>query len=319
MKYLRALFTDALQFYGVPLVAALLPWRLARRWLRGWAARAGGPFDEAARAAAPIAPQHLDVGDAAAFAAAVRLVWLLDACDVYLSLTRWRRRWWPWHIERVGAWPQTGAFLAAGFHHGTGLWVFRSLAQSGRRSVLVSARWQRDDYRGLPLRYWYGRLRGWDVQRVSGNPVAFRPGVRDKLSSALGAGMPVVGVIDMPPRLAPRGQQHVRLLDRDASFPDGLLALARDAGVPVVPYWVDFDLQHCTRRFCIGAPLDPHQPAATLQALADILDRQIRRTPSAWFFWPEWPSWSAAPAPAQRADVANYVAVADTHSIRGEI
>ena len=29
------------------------------------------------------------------------------------------------------------------------------------------------------------------------------------------------------------------------------------------------------------------------QALADILDAQIRRTPSAWFFWPEWPQWLA--------------------------
>lgn len=292
----RALLVDLRQFYLVPLVAALLPWRLAARWLRWWAARRDGPFEEAVRGAVAIAPQVLDVGGAEAFAHALRLTWLLDTCDAYLSLTRWRRRWWPWHVVQVGTWPARGAFIATGFHHGTGLWVFRSLARSGRNSVLVAGHWRRDDYRGLPLRYWYGRLRAFDIERVSGLPIAFRPGVRDRLAATLAAGIPVVGVIDMPPRLAPRGQHPVRLLDHEISFPDGLLALARSAGVPLVPYWVEFDLARCTRRFCIGEPLDPEDPPRSLQRLADILERQIRQTPGAWLFWPEWPAWVTAAA-----------------------
>ncbi len=296
MNRWRSLFADAMQFFFVPFVAALLPWRWATRWLHWWSARRGGPFDEAARAAETIAPKYLDVGSAEAFARALRLTWLLDTCDAYLSLTRWRRSWWPRYVQQVGAWPTCGAFIATGFHHGTGLWVFRSLARAGRDSVLVAARWERADYRGLPLRYWYGRLRAWDVERISGQPIAFRPGVRDRLAAALASGTPVVGVIDMPPRLAPRGQRRVRLLDHDICFPDGLLVLARAAGVPLVPDWVEFDLQNCTRRFCIGEPLDPNDASGTLQVLADILDRQIRRTPGAWFFWPEWPAWVSAAA-----------------------
>uniref|UniRef100_UPI002148BF11 hypothetical protein n=1 Tax=Tahibacter caeni TaxID=1453545 RepID=UPI002148BF11 len=122
-------------------------------------------------------------------------------------------------------------------------------------------------------------------------------GAKAQLARALDEGAAVVSVLDMPPRMAPRGQRPVRLLDRDASFPDGTLELAKAAGVPVVPYWMEFDLDRGLRRFVIGEPLDPADPA-TLQKLADLLDRAIRLTPTAWFFWPEWPRWIADAAAA---------------------
>jgi phosphatidylinositol dimannoside acyltransferase len=92
------------------------------------------------------------------------------------------------------------------------------------------------------------------------------------------------------------------LLDRNLSFPDGLLSLAQHAGVPIVPYWIDFDLPNRKRRFCIGEPLDPSDVAGTLQSVADILDRQIRRMPEAWFFWPELPQWIVDAAKSERPD-----------------
>lgn len=293
MKFLRTLLKDFIQFFFVAGVAAIVPWRVGRRWLQMWAHFRRGPFNESSRPAAEIAPTYVPIDDRERFAASCRLVWLIDVCDLYLSVTRWRRGWWPWHIEHIGAWPRDTAFIATGFHHGTGHWVFRSLARSGHDSMLVSARWDRGDYKGVPLRYWYGRWRGRDVERLGRRPLAMRPGVREKLIGSLASGTPVVGVIDMPPRMAPRGQHPVRLLDRDVSFPDGLLAIAREVNVPLVPYWVEFDLQTCTRRFCIGEPLDPNDVGGTLQTLADILDRQIRRTPEAWYFWPEFPTWIA--------------------------
>jgi hypothetical protein len=302
MPKLRLFFSDAWQFFLVPGLAALMPWRIGRAWLRFFARRPNGPFAEASRAAAAIAPEHLDVGDLRQFAADMRLVWLIDTCDLYLCLLHRARVWRPWHVQRVGEWPRDTAFIATGFHHGTGHWVFKTLAEAGRNSILVSARWDKSDYAGLPLRYHYGRLRGGDVERLSGNPVAYRPGVKQILSDALKRGDCVVGVIDMPPRLAPRGQRPVRLLGRDVSFPDGLLALAQEADVPLVPYWIEFDLEQCTRRFCIGEALDPHDVDGSLQKLADILDAQVRRTPAAWYFWPEWPQW-----------------LADAQALRGEV
>lgn len=299
MNYLFRQFQDTLYLYIVPLISALLPWALARRWLLFWARKKSGPYEEAAQAAAAVAPQFMDVGDLRQFRTNARLVWLFDACDLFLSLTRWRRRWWPRHIEQVGDWPKSGAFIAASFHHGTGLWAFKSLTKVQRESILIYGRWAREDYIGRPLLYRYGRMRAREVQRLSGQPVAYRPGVRERVAHALANGIAVVGVIDMPPRLATRGQRPVRLLGRDISFPDGVLVLARDAHVPIVPWWVEFDLARCTRRICIGTPLDPADLDNTLQKLADILDRQIRATPSAWYFWPELPAWIDTAAKAR--------------------
>ncbi|MBL8300905.1 MAG: hypothetical protein JNN30_21395 [Rhodanobacteraceae bacterium] len=298
---LRSQLADAWQFFVAPALAALLPWPLGYRWLRWLSRRNTSVFAEPAQAAAAIAPDHLPVSDREAFAANVRLNCLWDTTDLYLSLGRRRRAALPWYVQQVGEWPRDTHFVAAGSHHGHGHWVFRSLAHAGFDASFISARWNRADYPGHPLRYWYGRLRGSDVQRLGGRPVVFRPGARAQLARVLDERAVVVSLLDIPPRLAPRGQQPVRLLGKAVSFPDGTLELARAAGVPVVPYWMEFDLERGIRRLVIGEALDPADPA-TLQKLADQLDRAIRLTPSAWFFWPEWPCWIAdATEAAERA------------------
>src|SRR5690606_8943812 len=238
------------------------------------------------------APISIGMEDPSAFTADVRLVWLLDHCDLYLSVLRRRRDWMPWHVTVKGAWPKQGPYLATGFHHGTGFWVFKTLRAIGSDSVFVSARWNRDDYAGVPLRYWYGRLRAREMQRIGSYPPAFRPGVKDQLGHALRNGVSVVGLVDVPTRLAPRDRLPVRLLDRDVSFPSGILDIARDAGAKIVPYWVELDLEKGMRTLVIGDALDPSH-GDTLQNLADLLDRQIRARPAAWMLWSEWPAWSA--------------------------
>lgn len=292
--FLRTQIVEAWFFFFVPGVAALLPWTLGWRWLRAWARFNGGPFDEAARAALAVAPQHLEIGNPQKFLAAARLIWLMDYCDLYLSITRWRRGARPWHVTCSGSWPQNGPFIAAGFHFGTCHWVFKTLAAAGHDSTVISVRWDRSEFKKHPMRYQYGRLRYWDMQRLGRLPVAYRPGIKDKLNEALRSGAAVVALIDLPPRMAPRGQRPVRLLDQEVSMPDGVIAIAREAGVPIVPYWVEFESESGTRRFCIGDPLDPTDIQATLQTMAGILDRQIKRSPHAWFFWPEFPQWIAA-------------------------
>lgn len=291
MQRIRAQIRDAWQLFIAPGIGALLPWCLGFRWLR-WLSRRRGVFGEPVTNALAGAPLSIDIADPRAFAADVRLVWLLDHCDLYLSLWRRAMHRTPWHLKTRGAWPNHGPFIAVGFHHGTGLWVFRSLRQAGHESVLVSARWDRKDFPGLPLRYWYGRLRAHEVSRMCGHATIFRPNARQKLDKAIGQGVSMVGVIDMPPRLAPRGHRPVRMLDQNVSWPAGVLDIAIAAGVPVVPYWIEFDLDKGVRTLAIGAPLDPGG-SDTLQTLADLLDAQIRATPAAWLLWSEWRGWIA--------------------------
>ena len=49
--------------------------------------------------------------------------------------------------------------------------------------MIVSARWERSDFRGVPLRYWCGRMRYFDMERLGRCRVAMRPGVKDKIAS----------------------------------------------------------------------------------------------------------------------------------------
>lgn len=291
IRKLRKEAEEFWHFFILPGIAALLPWRLGWRWLHWWARREGGTFDEPARAALPVAREHVAVNDESAFRARVRLVWLIEYTDFILSLLHRRRSWYPWHVQRVGSWPTQGGFIAVGFHHGAAYWLYRTLAEAGHDCMTVSIRWDRDEYRTHPVRYWYGRLRYRDMQRLGRQPIAYRPGVKPMISRALAGGAAVLNLIDLPPRMAPRGQVPVRFLDLDLSFTDGAIALAREAGVPVVPFWVEFDTDLRTRRFNIGEPLDLRDEPVALQRLADILDRQIRQLPEGWFFWPELPRW----------------------------
>ncbi|MGH8124023.1 MAG: hypothetical protein ACREPT_14795, partial [Rudaea sp.] len=221
-----------------------------------------------------------------------RLICLLDHCDLYLSLLRRWRFKLPWHIRFRGAWPASGGFIATGFHHGTGHWIFRAFRSAGRQSVALYAKRDRNDYRGLPVRYWYGSLRVSDVDCVSGRGGVFRPHIRG-LFDALKDGVAVTALADIPPRLAPHGQRAVRVLDQDVTLPEGLVKLARSRDVPLVPFWTEFDFDRGTRTLVIGDPLDPADIDATLRRLAQMLDARIRATPAAWMFWTEWPQWIA--------------------------
>lgn len=284
----RQAWRDAWQVRIAPGWPTWLPWPLAYACLRRLAARRHLLQEPVAAAGA--APDYLPIADREAFERDVRTTWLLDAADLYLS----RRRgldWWPDDIAVEGAWPREGAFVVVTFHCGTGLCVFRSLRRAGHRSRFLSARFERAAFAQRPQLYRYGSLRMAEVERLGGEPVAYRPGVRQELLGTLARGVPVVGLIDVPPRLAPRGQHPVTLLGERASLPDGLLTLAREAGVPIVPCWVEIDFATGRRRLVIGAARAPEPVASTLAALAADLDRLIRAQPAAWMFWQEWRAW----------------------------
>ncbi len=271
-----------------PGAPSYLPWSLAYPCYRALA-RSPGLFGEFAEGAES-ALRYLAIGDTEVFLHDARTIYLLDVADLALS----RRKpldWWPHHVEIVGTWPKSGAFVAVTFHYGTGLWLCRALRRAGRNSVFLSARFEREAFAARPLLYRYGMRRLAEVERICGEPIAYRPGARTALLDALARGVSVIGLIDVPPRLAPRGQRPVELLGQHASLPDGLLALARDAGVPIVPCWAEIDFATGRRRAVIGEARAATPFDATLAELAATLDRLIRQAPAAWTFWREWDAW----------------------------
>jgi hypothetical protein len=249
---------------------------------------------------AAIAPAHVPIADLDAFRHDARTAWLLDTADLYLSRPR-PVDWLPPWISVRGAWP-SGAFVALTFHYGTGLWLCRALRQAGHRSMFLSARFERADFSQRPWRHAYGQRRLAEVERIGGEPIAYRPGVRPLLLDALRRGSSVLGLVDIPPRLAPRGQHRVRLLDQTASLPDGLLRVAAEAQVPIVPCWVDIDFASGHRTVVIGDAQSPEPIGPVLAMLAATLDRLIRAQPAAWMFWPEWPGWTGDAARLHAAE-----------------
>jgi hypothetical protein len=276
-----------------------LPWHLAYACYRALASRRG-LFDEATDATA-IATDYVPIPDMRAFNRDVRTTWLLDVADLHLS----RRKpldWWPAQVTVEGAWPQSGAFIAVTFHYGTGLWLCRSLRRAGHRNMFLSARFERAAFPQRPLLYRYGVRRLAEVERIGGEPIAYRPGARPLLLDALARGVAVIGLIDVPPQLAAHGQHPLRILDQPASLPDGLLRLAQDAGVPIVPCWVEIDFATGRRRVVIGEARSPLPFEQTLADLAATLDRLIRAQPAAWTFWQVWRDWLHNAAPLHGAD-----------------
>ena len=286
---IRARIHDLWILYVAPWLPSWLPWPWAYACYR-FLARFRHMYPEPTEAAAAVAPHYLQIPDLKAFKRDVRTVWLLDAVDLQLSL-RHRTDWLPKHVEVQGTWPKSGAFVAVSFHYGTGLWVFRDLRRHRRDAVMIFARFDRKNFENNPIRYRYGTTRTSEVERISGEPNVYRPGVWDATLNALKRGVSVLSLMDMPPRLAPRGQHPVQLLDHVASLPDGTLALARDAGVPIVPYWVEIDFATGKRRLVIGEAIAPEPIDEVLAGLARSLDALIRAEPAAWLFWNEWPAW----------------------------
>lgn len=295
MSDLRGRLADRWMLSIAPGWPSHLPWPLAYACYRAIARQRSLYADFASGAAC--APDYLPIADADAFLRDVRTMHLLDVADLALS----RRKsvdWWPHHVDVVGAWPVSGAFVAVTFHYGTGLWICRALRHAGHRGMFLSGRFERDAFEARPLLHRYGAARLAEVERITGSPIAYRPGARATLLDALAQGVSVIGLIDVPPRLAPRGQRPVELLGHPASLPDGLLQLAADAGVPIVPCWVELDVASGRRRVVIGEARAATPIDATLAAIAATLNRLIRAAPASWMFWREWSGWlrdAAAP------------------------
>ena len=260
---------DAWMLSVAPRLLSLLPVQHIYAGCRAFA-QWGNLFAEPTDAAARAAPACLPIADVARFRRDVRTLWLLDVTDLYVS----RRKpvdWLPPDLAIRGEWPRGSGFVAVTFHYGTGLWLCRSLRRHARGSVFVSGRFERDEFAQRTIRHRYGMRRLAEVERIGGEAIAYRPGVRETLLGALRRRVPVLGLIDVPPRLAPNGQHPVRLLDRPASLPEGLLVLASEAGVPIVPCWVEIDFASGRRTLVIGEACAPEPVGTVLADRVDVL------------------------------------------------
>lgn len=291
-EWLRVESRCLLELYLLPGLCALLPWAIGYRWLR-FCARWPWLFGAEWRAAYAAAQPFLPAQDEAQWGHDYRTCRLVDHADFWLSRTR-TRRWLTRYISSTGSWHATQqAAVGVFFHWCAGMWAIRALSVAGPSSAVLAGRFSKRSMGMSWLAYCYGHLRLAELARAGGRPLIYAPGTLKRAAAELAAGNWVTGTPDVPPtetRLA----RPVQLFGRPAQFTEGLLRIAREAGVPVVMFTLGLDLASGRRDLRIEGPFDPHDPDL-LQRIASYWEALIREKPWGFTLWPMMPAYFHTP------------------------
>ncbi|MGD9583713.1 MAG: hypothetical protein AB7V26_08660 [Lysobacterales bacterium] len=273
-----------------PLLAALLPWRWAlatvRRRSRGGAALLAHGRRSAAAAAA-VYTEAANPG----FAERAQFVALLDQLDAFRSVLRGFGPLKHWQVE--GAWPAAPC-VAVSLHYGNGFWALGHLRQHGHRAHFVAQGVDPGWLRSRPVTRLIMRFRRWCHERLTEAAVIYTGGAKGRAAAALAAGESIVALIDVPHGLS-RGCVPMRLFGQALAVQTGMIRLARELGVPVVPFLTRIgDGQN--RRLLIGPSLREGTAEQVARTVAEWLAEAAAADPAAWQLWPQLPEFIQAAA-----------------------
>ncbi len=304
LSQLRLELRSVIEHYALPALALLLPWPLAYRLLR-LLARYPGLYEEEWRPALAQAQRLalVPIDNALDWAWRYRTVRLVDHADYWLSRLR-RHRWLDRHVDRRGAWPALDTpAVGAFFHWCAGMWAVRALLAAGHPSSVLAGRFSTRSMGGARLGYLYGHIRLRELARASGGPLIYAPRTVQQSLSALAAGRWVIGTPDVPPSET-RIAAPVTLFGRSGQMPEGLLLIARQAGVPVVVFTLALDFDSGRRELRVEGPFDPNDPTL-MQRIASTWEGLIREKSWAFSLWPMMSAFFVDPPPQAPAPAAD--------------
>lgn len=281
MNRLRRELRALVERWLLPFVIALLPWRVGFRVARRLA---HWPwfFRERVDATLAIATRYGVVDDPKRFAFEQRLYHLIDQVDLFLLKFR-SDRYLDRHFDIEGDWPVgTDPLIALSFHWGAGFWALRSLRRSGRRFAGLSVRTDAQSFAGHTLLHRYALMRNAEVVRSGGHGLVYIGDGPRPMLRALQSGVGLLTSIDVP-NLG--GEVSVRVLDRDALLPTGMIKLAAKADVPIVFFAVWLDPATGRRKLRIREALQVTDRDAAMRFAAAHLDWMLATAPAAWHFW----------------------------------
>ena len=225
-RELRCLF----EFWLLPLVVALLPYRAGVALARG-CARALPLYDAAARAGLAQYAAARPYGDTYAWLAEFRFTQLIDHADLFWTWTRSER----FLLDRIDARPPTGLnpLVVVSMHYGQGLWLLRWLRAGGLPARFLSVRFDPSAFESR-LHYLYARLRMRTVERMAGVPPIYTGGAKEEIALTLGRGGVVYGLIDVPVAPGTTTAANALLFGQPVYWPPGLVDCARAADADVM-------------------------------------------------------------------------------------
>ncbi|SFN52872.1 hypothetical protein [Dokdonella immobilis] len=278
---------DLINLFVLPILIALLPWRIGFAVLR-FMARHDRSHNAAIEQAWLAAAPHCPGEDAANWKWRFRLLRLLERVDTWLVFLR-SSRWWARHIDRDGEWPrERGPFVMLTYHWGGGQWIWRQLQEQGMPAHFIARRAHANDLGAGRVALWYARVREWGITRHGNRDIIFTGGSRRRIDEVMGAGGSVVGMMDLPPAAHQKTIEQP-LLDGVVRIPLGLANLAAEVAASVLLFHCSFDIGTGRRKLKL-LTLPAGCPAEEIgrQYLAE-LDRCLRRESAFWQLWPTAP------------------------------
>lgn len=274
---------DLVHLFVVPILIALLPWKIGFGLLKRMARRgyAHGPCIESAW---QVASRHLPQQEAEEWKSRFRLLQLVERVDTWLVLLR-SARWWSRQIDRSGEWPaHSGPFVLLTYHWGGGQWIWRQLRQAGISAHFLARRVEVGDLGAGRLAIWFARVRQYGIVGQSGCEIIFTGGSSAKIHEALQHNESVVGMLDLP---ATASQAVLRrpLLDGEVAIPFGLLRVAADAGAEVVIFSCALDINSGRRLLqVVQVPLKA-DVGSVATCYVEHLDQCMRDESAFWQVW----------------------------------
>lgn len=291
---------DLIHLFLVPILIALLPWKIGFRLLKRMARRGyadGLGVERAWQAARPHLPQQ-DVDE---WKSRFRLLQLVERVDTWLVLLR-SARWWSGQIDQTGDWPEhDGPFVILTYHWGGGQWIWRQLHQAGIPAHFLARRAEVADLGAGRLATWFARVREFGIDRQGGCKVIFTGGSKARIREALQQHHSVVGMLDLP---ASATQAVLRrpLLDGEVAIPFGLLRVAAEANAEVIMFSCAFDLETGRRVLKILALPSAADVQAAASRYVEHLDHCLRCESAFWQVWGSAPLMFIASTADMAAD-----------------
>ncbi|MEP6702128.1 MAG: hypothetical protein ABJB04_03995 [Betaproteobacteria bacterium] len=293
-----------------PALAAGLPWPKGFALLNAIAAR-GRIYPETTAEAVAGAKEVAPIADETDWKRRYRLTRLVDHCDLFLYRTR-GPRWFERYVDVEGEWPPKGPFIAMTFHWGAGLWALAQIKAGGVAAQLVTAGFDKTQFRDDALGYRYALTRNRTVEMAGGAPVIYtgRAATLFQIRIALSRGHAVVALYDIPATMTAR-TLRTTVCDRVVELPAGMASLAAQAGVPVIAFSMGLDYESGRRRLRIEPAFVPSSAQDFADRLGNSMTRLLAEDTAAWHFsglasqfFSRPPTRSPMATPIPRADQA---------------
>ncbi|WP_232085939.1 hypothetical protein [Candidatus Nitrosacidococcus tergens] len=273
---------DFLERILIPSVAIGLPWSWAFRFFKWATAYCQWLYSSQGKIALMEAQKVITINHPEQWLQTYRLIQLIDQGDLYLSRFR-SNGWLNRYVKVTGTWPKP-PFLGITFHWGAGLWSLRHLQSQGISATYLSARFNRASFPQRWIAYLYTRLRIKEIEQASGGSVIYKGGSIAQMQVAVQEGKAITALIDVPPREV-GVCLPIRLLNRQAWWPSGLVKFAVREEIPVVAFSMQMDLMNGIRQLHISPELPNHDPQTLIDSLASYFSDLLIQTPSAWHCW----------------------------------